>query len=247
MAFPMQAQGIRFLLQETYAVILVRPENHENIGLVARCMNNTGFKELRLVGVSALNEKSFITAVHSRDILEGAKFFPSLDEAVSDCQVVFASTSKARKNFPLLSLGEAVEKMRRFPPATKIGLVFGNERIGLTSEELHHSNFRFRIPQAARQPSFNLAAAVLLTLFPLFSSGDPAPGIPIGDKPLSRRDQEECIRRILSILERKRFVHPGNKKHVQEMIFDLFGRLTLTEKDRNLLLAIFSKGADGKN
>ncbi|MFC2163372.1 RNA methyltransferase [Acidobacteriota bacterium] len=230
------------MFEDTFAVVLVRPENHENIGLVARNMKNTGFKELRLVGVSMLEEKSFITAVHSKDVLESAQFFPDLDTATADCQVVFASTSKERKNFSSLSLEIAVAKMCSYPPEKKIGLLFGNERTGLTSEELCHSNFRFTIPQATAQPSYNLAAAVLISLFRIFTRENLAFGAPAAAKPLSRHDQEECIKRILMILEEKSFIHPANKKHVHEMIYDLFGRLVLTEKDRNLLLAIFSKG-----
>jgi TrmH family RNA methyltransferase len=232
------------LPSDTVTVVLVRPANHENIGLVARNMKNTGFRELRLVGVSELDEKSFITAVHSEDVLESAQFFPDLDTAIADCQVVFASTSRERKNFPLLPLESAVAKIRSYPPETKIGLLFGNERTGLTSEELCHSNFRFTIPQATTQPSYNLAAAVLISLYRLFAYENLPFGAPAEEKPLSRHDQEECIRRILMILKEKRFIHPANKKHVHEMIYDLFGRLAITERDRNLLLAIFSKGVD---
>lgn len=232
------------LFSDAVTVVLVRPANHENIGLVARNMKNTGFKELRLVGVSELNEKSFITAVHSQDVLESAQFYPDLDTAVADCQVVFASTSRARKNFPLLPLESAVEKIRSYPSETKIGLLFGNERTGLTSEELCHSNFRFAIPQATTQPSYNLSAAVLISLYRLYACENLPIGAAKEEKPLPRHDQEECIQRILTILEEKSFIHPANKKHVQEMIFDLFGRLAITERDRNLLLAIFSKGVD---
>ena len=230
------------MLKDSYAVVLLRPEHPENIGLVARNMKNTGFEDLRLVGVSELEEKSFVTAVHSRDILASAQFFSSLRAATADCQVVFASTSKARKNFPLLSLDDAVVKMSSYPRHTKIGLLFGNERTGLTSDELRHSNFRFVIPQATDQPSYNLAAAVLLSLFRIFSCENSSCEVAAEKRPLSRHDQEECIRRILFILEEKRFYHAKNKKHVQEMIYDLFGRLALTEKDKSLLLAIFSKG-----
>lgn len=53
-------------------------------------------------------------------------------------------------------------KMMSFPQTTRIGLLFGNERTGLTSEELRSSNFRFAMPQASKQPSYNLAYAVLL-------------------------------------------------------------------------------------
>jgi tRNA/rRNA methyltransferase len=167
-----------------------------------------------------------------------------LEEATADLEAVFAATSKKRKSYSLISLDDAVKKMLLFSGSTRVGLLFGNERTGLTSEELQHSNFRFFIPQATRQPSYNLAAAVLITLFRIYTH---TPHIPDGfehEKPLSREEQGECIRLILVKLEEKGFIHQTNKKHMTEMIYDLFGRLSITEKDRRLLLAIFSKGID---
>ncbi len=228
-------------LKKKFAVILVRPEGAENIGLVARSMRNTGFEQLRLVGVSRLQPKSFVTAVHARDILENAGFYADLRPALADLDMVFASSAKSRKNFSFCSLREAAEEVRRFPPATTVGLVFGNERTGLTSAELRHSNFRFRIPQARRQPSYNLASAVLLTLFALFDQEPVRMNEIRREKPLSRKAQEEFIRLVLARLEKRRFIHRTNREHVSEMLSDLFGRIALTERERNLLLALFSK------
>ncbi|UCC41710.1 MAG: RNA methyltransferase [Candidatus Aminicenantes bacterium] len=230
--------------KEKFTVILSRPENPENIGLVARCMKNTGFRELRLVGVERIDEKSQRTAVHARDILKKALLYADLSHAVADLQIVFAATAKPRKNFSSLSLWDAVEEIFRFPRAAKIGLLFGNERTGLLSEELQSSNFLFTIPQAGRQPSYNLASAVLLTLFHIFTQGSIQKEESSKEKPLSRKEQEDCIRLILNKLEKKKFIHLTNRRHMTGMIYDLFGRLTLTEKDRKLVLALFSKGLD---
>ncbi len=232
-------------MKNKFAVILSRPENPENIGLVARNMKNTGFFDLRLVGISSLEKKTFVTGVHAKDILENARFYTSVADAVKNVDVVFAGTAKARKNFLLLPLEEALTKMSDFTRATKIGLLFGNERTGLTSEELIHSNFRFTIPRAGNQPPYNLASAVLITLFGIFSrkiSGKMPGTKDFSGKPLSRGDQEECLQRILLNLEKKGFIHKTNKKHVEEKVYDLFGRLTMTAEDKNLLLALFSKG-----
>ncbi len=234
----------RWNLKRKFTVILVHPENPENIGLVARNMQNTGFEQLRLVGTSGIEEKSFVTAVQAREILEGARIYADVGRATADLDLVFAASAKRRKNFPSMSLKEAVEEMLRFPPQTKIGLLFGNERTGLTTDELRHSNFRFMIPQVQRQPSYNLASAVLLTLFQLYSQGDFASIVMMKKKPLTREEQEEFIRLIIAKLEKRRFIHATNRQHVTEMIFDLFGRLALTEKDRKLLLALFSKALD---
>jgi TrmH family RNA methyltransferase len=226
-----------------FSVILARPENPENIGLVARAMKNTGFSELRLAGRRRPDPLAFKTAVHAEDILEKAAAYADLEDAVADLQVVFAATAKPRKNFRVLAVQEAVRKMLAFPASARIGLLFGNERTGLTSDELRQANFLFTIPQARRQPSYNLSAAVLVTLFLIFSGSRPAKAAGV-QVPLPRRDQESLIRIILQKLEIKKFVHTTNRQHVAAMVYDLFGRLSLTERDRRFLLALFSKGTE---
>jgi tRNA/rRNA methyltransferase len=228
------------------AVVLCRPENPENIGLAARAMKNTGFPLLRIVGHGKMPARAGKTAVHAVDILAGTRFFPRLEEAVADLSLVFAATAKDRKIGGRLTLAEAVSAMALAPAESRIGIVFGNERTGLTAAELRRANFVFGIPQAARQPSFNLAAAVLLTLHALFTAAAPAEGTaPAPRAPaLPRSEQEAVIRLILTNLEKKRFIHGTNRDHVTSLLFDLLGRLQMTDKDRRLLLALFSKGVD---
>ncbi|MBD3414312.1 MAG: hypothetical protein GF421_07780 [Candidatus Aminicenantes bacterium] len=226
--------------QKNICVILSWPSHPENIGLVARAMNNTGYRYLRLVTDQPLSKTAYQTAVHSKQVLKNAQIFSQLSEAVRDVDVVFAAVARHRKNFPSLRFEDAVEKIVGFSPETRMGLVFGNERTGLVSEELRHSNFRFSIPQVQEQPSYNLAAAVLLTLFQVFLREAPKENKP-EPKPVSRRKQKECIDLIANKLEKKDFIHQGNKEHVTDMLYDLFGRLAMTEKDQKLLLAIFSK------
>jgi tRNA/rRNA methyltransferase len=232
----------KFNLKSKFIVILAKPENPENIGMVARHMKNTGFRHLRLVGVSDLGQNAFKTAVHAQEILNSAEIFSTLEEATKDLELVFAATAKRRKNFSLMSLDEAMERMLSFPDSTQIGLLFGNERTGLFSEDLKSSNFRFVIPQAARQPSYNLASAVLLTLFHIFNRASHIPPKAEQDSPLSLQEQGRCIEMILFKLKERGFVHKTNEGHITEMVYDIFGRLGMTDKDRRLLLAIFSKG-----
>ena len=227
--------------KERIAVILVRPEKPENIGLVARNMKNTGFENLRIVKEGRLDLKSYVTAVHAQDILDKAKFFANINEATQDLELIFASTSKKRKNFSFIPLKDVIERMLEFPLSTKVGFLFGNERTGLTSKELQNSNFRFTIPQAAKQPSYNLASAVLITLFQLFTLDFHEEGV-IQEKPLSRKEQMECLDLILNKLKKRKFIHRANEQHMTERIYDLLGRLSLSSRDRNLLLALFSKG-----
>lgn len=234
----------RIPVSQRFCVILVKPQNPANIGLVARGMKNTGFADLRLVGMSSLDEKTYVTAVHSKEILRKARFFPNVSRAVDGLNAVFAATSKKRENFTLISLEDALNRIIDLPTASRIGLLFGNERTGLTSTELQNANFIFRIPQASPQPSYNLASAVLLTLFALFRQSYSREEKEQQESLLSRKEQEECIQLILKKLEKKRFIHRTNERRMSESLHDLFGRLAMTARDRKLLLALFSKGVD---
>jgi len=235
-------------------VVLVRPENPENIGLAARAMKNTGFSELRLAGVRRVSPVAFRTAVHANEILVGAKLFPTLEEATADLQFIAASTAKRRKLATWVDWAEAAGRIAGLPSSTRVGLLFGNERTGLTGAELGRANLVFTIPQAGRQPSYNLGAAVLLTLYALFTAAPgcgwygAAPDESDGrnpaherDAPLPRREQDETIGRIIAKLSGRGFIHRTNRDHVSAWVRDYFGRTAMTARDRGFLLALFDK------
>ena len=50
-------------------------------------------------------------------------------------------------------------------------VLFGNEKTGLTAEELESVELRLRIPMAGDQPSINLAQAVQLVAYEIFVAG----------------------------------------------------------------------------
>ena len=227
--------------EKRFRVILVRPQSPENIGLVARAMKNAGFADLHLVHDHLLPSQAHITAVHAEDILNKARLCSSVGEAVSDLDAVFAAVARHRKNFPSLALEQALDRLAELPSGSRVGFLFGNERTGLESLELRHSNFRFTLPQASVQPSYNLASAVLLTLFHVSRMAGGRGVVEPWERPLPRSEQEDCIRLILQKLEEKRFIRSGNQRHMHERIHDLFGRLAMTAADRDLLLAIFGK------
>jgi TrmH family RNA methyltransferase len=228
--------------QRRFAVILVRPESWENVGLAARGMANTGFGDLRLVGTGAIGGEAYRTAVHAEPILARARTHGNLEAASSDLHLVFASTARTRRDFPLITLEDAVGKIFEYPRTSRIGLVFGCERTGLTTEEIELSNYRFRIPQAARQPSYNLGVAVTLTLYSIAAAGALPPAI-TKNLPLTRAEQEEAGRRFRDLLESRGFMHETNREFITERVQDIFRRMALNAKDRDIILAMFRKAA----
>lgn len=227
-----------------FAVVLVRPDSPENIGLAARGMANTGFADLRLVGLERLEPPAWRTAIHAETIIEAARFFPSLEEAVADREVVLGSTARVRHDFPLIPLDEAVTRIGEYPETSRVGLVFGNERTGLTQDELGRVNVRFHIPQAARQPSYNLGVAVTLTLHAIAFRGGPPPALR-RDLPLDHAAQAEAGRRFRDMLDSLGFMHDTNRDFIAEKVEDIFFRMALTAKDRDVILAMFRKALEG--
>ena len=229
---------------ERFAVVLVRPDSPENGGLAARGMANTGFADLRVVGLDRFEPAAWRTAIHAEAVLDAARFFPSLAEAVADRELVLGSTARVRHDFPLVTLPEAVGRIRECPAGTRVGLVFGNERTGLTQKELGLANVRFRISQAARQPSYNLGVAVTLTLHAV-AFGDTPPPASARDLPLSHAEQAEAGRRFRAMLDSLGFMHETNRAFITEKVQDIFFRMALSAKDRDIILALFRRALEG--
>ncbi len=227
-----------------FAVILVRPDSSENIGLAARGMANAGFDDLRIVGLERLEAPAWRTGVHAEAVLEKARFFGSLAEAVSGFHLVFGSTARVRRDFPLVTLPEAVRQISEHPSSTRVGLVFGNERTGLTSADIGLANVCFHIPQAARQPSFNLGVAVTLTLYEIALRERPVPAVR-KDRPLTHAEQAAAGDRFRAMLDGLGFMHDTNRDFIEEKVRDIFFRMALTAKDRDVILAMFRRALLG--
>src|SRR5688500_9219409 len=75
-------------------IILVRPQLGQNIGKAARAMLNFGLTGLRLVAPRDgwPNPEAGPAASGADVVLEQAQVFATVEEAIADCTLVFAST-----------------------------------------------------------------------------------------------------------------------------------------------------------
>lgn len=156
------------------AVILVRPETNANIGAVARAMKNTGLADLRLVDPGDWRTiETWRTAWNSQEILENARVFPNLDEALKGSTMALALSGRDDK-VSVLDVREGVRQLGTAPEGATVCLVFGPEQSGLTFEEMALCGRRASIPSHPAQPSFNLSHAVAITAYECFRL-EPAP------------------------------------------------------------------------
>ncbi len=158
------------------SIILVEPENPDNIGSAARAVKNMGFSDLRLVnppdGWLAGAKKMSMSAY---DVARRARVFSSLKEAVADLKMTVATTRRyGPKRGMFLPFEEALDKIRGLVPKSSVGIVFGKESKGLDNASLRLCDWVTTIPAYSKYPSLNLSQAVLILCYEIskkFSRG----------------------------------------------------------------------------
>src|SRR5436853_1445536 len=78
-------------------VVLVEPQLGENIGMAARAMGNFALRRLRIVNPRDgwPNVSAQRAAAGADHILDHAELFETLQAAVADCTLLFATTARA--------------------------------------------------------------------------------------------------------------------------------------------------------
>ena len=117
-------------------VILVRPQMGENIGAAARAMLNFGLTEMRLVDPRDgwPNPRAVAMASGAAgQVLDRARVFPTLAEAMFDVDHAYATTARGRElTKPVHTPATAMAEARGLAAeGRRVGLIFGPERAGL--------------------------------------------------------------------------------------------------------------------
>ncbi len=150
------------------AIILVEPHMPNNIGSVARAMLNFGLDELRIINpIQGWPQKTAYTMASGANIvLDNAKIFTSLHEAMADLEYVIATT--ARKHDVTKQVYFPKEGVTYLSQNLKTGIVFGREKNGLENDEVALCDAMITIPNNPDFSSLNLAQAVLLVAYEWF-------------------------------------------------------------------------------
>ena len=153
------------------AVVLVEPAGPLNLGSVARLCANFGVDDLRLVAprCDPADRDAQRMAVHGAEVLHSARRYPTLLDALADCQRVVASCGRIEHGEIPLQAPEQVMPWvyKGLEASAQVALVFGREDRGLSNEELLLSQRVVRLHSGASYPSLNLSHAVAVVLHEL--------------------------------------------------------------------------------
>jgi tRNA/rRNA methyltransferase len=149
--------------------ILVEPQMGENIGMVARAMANFGWRRLRIVNPRDgwPNERANATASGGKHVVDAAELFDTLEEALADLSLVFATSARKHdlaktvvgpENAGTRSVVASAEGMR-------VGYVFGREAWGLTNEEVTLCDDVLTLPVDPDCASLNIAQATIVCAY----------------------------------------------------------------------------------
>ncbi|MGO4621167.1 RNA methyltransferase [Ensifer sp. 2YAB10] len=239
----------RELLAEGPAIILAYPQLGENIGMVARAMANFGLAELRLVNPRDgwPSEKARSAASRADHVIDAAKLYGSVEEAIADLNFVYATTARDRDGYkPVRSPIVAARTLRqRFQGGEKTGILFGRERTGLTNEEVALADEIVTFPVNPAFASLNLAQAVLLMSYEWLKTGmeseDQTSFQAIEQRPATKEHLQGLFEHVEEALDARNYFRSADKKpKLVENLRAVLTRPSFTESEIQVLRGVIS-------
>lgn len=225
-------------------IILVHPQLVENIGMTARAMANCALEELRIVAprdpwpLGEVHRQRMAAASSGADhILENAKLYDTVADALADLNFVYATTGRANDMVTRIFTPKAAipDMIERAKDGQKIGVMFGPERTGLINDYIAMANAKITIPLNPDFMSLNLAQTVLLIGYEWFQAQDQTPANQIRtghSRPATKEEYQNFYNRLEQELDEAGFfvaedMRPTMSRSLQNML----QRAEMTEQE----------------
>jgi TrmH family RNA methyltransferase len=177
--------------------------------------------------------------VHSEELLDKPEIVPSLAEATARASWVVGTSSRHVAGVPVFTPRELGRELaRRASEGQQVALVFGDERSGLSNEEVTACHALSRIPVAPEQPSLNLAQSVALYAYEARlaceETREASPRPTATDEEL-----RALVDRASAALTAVKFLDPENPRHALSDLLHTFQRAQLSPREYRLWSAVF--------
>lgn len=227
--------------QRSPLVVLVRPQLGENIGAVARAMLNFSLVGLRIVDPRDgwPNPAAGPTAAGAHEVLDGARVFDTVADAIADCSYVVATTARQRGLFvPVFTPEEACGHLAAQAQSDRrTAILFGAEKSGLSSDEVAFADAIVTIPTNPEFSSLNIAQSVVVIAYAwaktvatpkLFDS-------PYDETRAERAAVEGMVGHMIEALDGVGYFYPPDKRAVLERnVRTLLTNAAMTEAEVRL-------------
>jgi tRNA/rRNA methyltransferase len=226
--------------------ILVETSRAGNVGAAARAMKTMGFNELILVNPRfpdvLRNEEAIAFASGAQDVLEHARIVGSLAEALSGCNFAAALSARLREFSPPVWTPRMLAAHIAQSDELNAALVFGNERFGLSNEDVAKCNVLINIPANPDYSSLNLAQALQVLAYECRMAeieGEMlASNIGFQGEAAGLEQIEGMYAHLEKALIAIDFLDPENPKKLMPRLRRLFTRTQLETEEVNILRGI---------
>ena len=234
-------------------IVLDHPDESRNIGAACRAMANNDISELRIVGNKADYdiEHIHVLAIHAGPIFDKANFYDSITEATKDCAICAGTTRRRGKKRGKLLLPEEFADMADEITSAgddkaggKVAMIFGNERTGLTDEQLDQCNLGVTIPSSDNFGSLNLSHAVQIMSYHLFRRALlQKKGEYRGYTPLTLERVDRTVQTITDDMKKIGFFKMPGREDMENFWRSILSRASLSEGEAQYLEKTFDKMA----
>ena len=238
--------------------VLVEPSHPGNVGAAARALKTMGFSRLVLVSPKVAqvqrDPEAIAMASGADDVLASAHVVPTLADALAGVHWSIALTARLREYGPPQWSPRAAAGVAREQAAHgEIALVFGNERTGLSNEDVERCSALAHIPANPAYSSLNLAQAVQVLAYELrtayLDAQDVAAVVTASAQSSAAHDGlsaarapsddiESMFTHLESALVALDFLDPANPKKLMSRLRRLFARSGLEREEVNIVRGI---------
>lgn len=222
-----------------YRVILAEPKFEGNIGAMARAMKNFGLGDLILVNPCKIGDECLKRAKHAGDVVENAKVYETLDEAVGDLDYIagtsgFSTKSDKKHLRKNLNPREFASKIKEMEG--KVGIIFGRENYGLYNKELERCDTVITIPTSEEYPVMNISHSASIIFYELFIGK----GNTHRTRKASGFEKDKLMEHFNQLLDAVNY--PEHKKKKTTVMFQrILGRAVVSKWEFHTLMGVFSK------
>jgi tRNA/rRNA methyltransferase len=233
-------------------IVLHRPSSAENIGAVARAMKNFGLSRLAIVappswagparaghGLARENvlERARKTARKASDLLELAQIHGDLRAALAHATWTCGTTSRQPEGRPRLDPRSLGAEVARRSLDGEVAILFGEERRGLSDDELDPCQAVCSIPTHPAYDSMNLAQAVAIVAYELATARAAPLAAPAAGDPARGETVEALWDRLRALLGHAGYLNRQNPDHILGDWRRLLARAEPTQREVELLVA----------
>ena len=213
--------------------------------MAARAMDNFGLSKLFIVNPRDgwPSKRAETSAKHADKIINKAKVYNHLDDAVSNFDLVIATSNRKRfltkktyDNFNILQ--------KKIIDFKSIAILFGPENSGLSNQDIRLANFLFNIPTNNSNKSLNLSHAVSLMSYELsklnkISTNEKLPSF---DNKVSKLELSNFLNFLINDLDSSGFFRPEEKKaSMIDNIYSIYNKIGLSKKELRMLWGMHKK------